>query len=197
MSTGRSDGSSAGDNSVERYVEGDASSPFPPNEPPERVGWIWKALNAMLLVGVVMMLFTVGAQVASRHLGVSLPWTEELTRLLFQSLMFLGMAAGFRTVAHPRVALLVTRGPAWMKTVSAHVYATAGIAFFLVLLITSWQLMVQQMNTGESSPALGVRMYVITIVLIISCGLAILAHVNTVYYSKDMRKRDENGDIVV
>ncbi|WP_106124120.1 TRAP transporter small permease [Nesterenkonia sandarakina] len=167
----------------------------PPGEPAERLGWTWKAVNAVLFLGVAVMLLSVGGQVFSRFLGVSITWTEELTRLVFQSMMFLGMAAGFRTAAHPRVALLVARGPAWVKSASAHVYALVGTAFFLVILVMAWELMIQQINSGESTPALGVDMYIVSIVLMVSCVLAILAHLQSVYYSKEMRRAIEDGDI--
>lgn len=166
-----------------------------PGETSERIGWIWKAVNALLFLGVTVMLLAVGAQVVSRFFGASITWTEELTRLVFQAMMFLGMAAGFRSAAHPRVALLVSRGPRWVRQASAHIYAAVGIAFFVVLLVISWQLMMRQVSTGESSPALGLGMYVVTIPLVLSAALAILAHIQTVYFSKEMRRVIEEGEI--
>lgn len=174
---------------------GDATYAAPPGGAPERLGWIWTVVNALLFLGVSVMLLTVGAQVVSRYLNVSLTWTEELTRLIFQAMMFLGMAAGFRTAAHPRVALLVSRGPAWLKKTSAHLYAVAGVAFFVVLLVMAWKLMMRQISTGESSPALGVDMYLVTIPLMVSAVLAILAHIQTVYFSTEMRRTIEEGEI--
>lgn len=172
-----------------------AAEADPPGEAQERIGWVWKLVYALLFIGVTVMLLSVGAQVVSRILGASLTWTEELTRLVFQDMMFLGMAAGFRTAAHPRVALLVSRGPQWLKTTSVHIYAASGIAFFAVLLVMSWQLMLRQIHTGESSPALGLSMYVVTIPLVVSAALAILAHIQTVYFSKETRKTIEEGEI--
>ncbi|WP_166429915.1 TRAP transporter small permease [Nesterenkonia sphaerica] len=180
---------------MERFAEGTAAHTVPQGESPERLGWIWKIVNALLFLGVTVMLLSVGAQVLTRYLGVSLTWTEELTRLVFQSMMFLGMAAGFRTVAHPRVALLVARGPTWVKKASAHVYAVVGAAFFIVLMGMAWRLVMQQINSGESTPSLGVNMYLISIVLLGSAALALLAHIQTVYFSKEMRRAIEEGEI--
>lgn len=173
----------------------DAPDVVLPGDPPERLGWIWRVVNALLFLGVTIMLLSVGAQVVSRLIGVSLTWTEELTRLVFQDMMFLGMAAGFRTAAHPRVALLVSRGPRWVRKASAHIYAATGIAFFAVLLVMSWQLMLRQIDTGESSPALDLNMYWVTGPVVLSAALAILAHVQTVYFSKEMRRMIEEGEI--
>lgn len=174
---------------------GSAAGALPPEGAQERLGWIWKLVYALLFLGVTVMLLSVGAQVVSRTLGASLAWTEELTRLVFQDMMFLGMAAGFRTAAHPRVAMLISRGPQWLKTVSAHVYALAGVAFFSVLLVMAWQLMIRQINTGESSPAMGLSMYLVTIPVVLSAALAILAHIQTVYFSKEMRRTIEEGEM--
>lgn len=169
---------------------------IPVEELDEPHGWIWSVVNALLFVGVTVMLLSVTVQIVSRLLGVSLPWTEELTRFVFTATTFLGLAAGFRVAAHPRVTFLVGKGPAWVRKASAHVYAAAGTAFFIILAYTAWTLTAQQIASGETSPALGAQMFLVTLPLVVSAVLAILAHIQTVYFSADMRRRIEQGDII-
>lgn len=163
------------------------------SDPP---GIIWRTVDALLFVGISAMLLAVAAQVVSRQLGASISWTEELTRFLFMGTTFLGMAAGFRAAAHPRVSFLLTWGPGWLNKLAPHLYAVCGIAFFSVLIVQTWQLMMQQIANGETSPALGVGMYFVTLPLVIAAALSILAHIKTVYFSRTMREKIQEGAII-
>jgi TRAP-type C4-dicarboxylate transport system permease small subunit len=157
---------------------------------------IWKIVDAFLFVGISTMLVSVAIQVVTRQMGASLPWTEELTRFLFMDTTFLGMAAGFRAAAHPRVSFLLAWGPAWLKKSSVHLYALCGTVFFSVLIYKTWELMLQQYASGESSPALGLKMFLVTLPLVISAALAVLAHIKTVYFSPYMRRKILEGEII-
>lgn len=159
-------------------------------------GLIWKAVDAFLFVGISAMLLSLAAQMISRQLGASLSWTEELTRFLFMDTTFLGMAAGFRAAVHPRVSFGVAWGPAWLKQLSVHVYAICGAVFFSVLIYKTSELMLQQYATGESSPALGLKMFLVTLPLVVSAALSIVAHITTVYFSPSMRKRILEGEMI-
>ncbi|GAB5078954.1 TRAP transporter small permease [Arthrobacter sp. AD-310] len=159
-------------------------------------GLIWKAVDALLFVGICAMLLSLAAQMVSRQMGASLSWTEELTRFLFMDTTFLGMAAGFRAAVHPRVNFAVAWGPAWLKKVSLHLYAICGTVFFSVLLYKTWELMLQQYAAGESSPALGLKMFLVTLPLVISAALAIIAHITTIYFSPNMRKKILEGEMI-
>jgi TRAP-type C4-dicarboxylate transport system permease small subunit len=161
-----------------------------------KLGPIWWTVDMLMLVGITVMLLSVGAQVVSRLVSASLPWTEELTRFLFMDMTFLGMAAGFRVAAHPRVTFLIAWGPSWLKKVSVHIYVVTGVVLFAVISVKSIELMLQQIGTGESSPALHLGMYLVTLPLVLSAVLSIVAHIQSVYFSADMRKTIEQGDMV-
>ena len=90
----------------------------------------------------------------------------------------------------------VAWGPAWLKQVSMHLYAICGTVFFSVLLYKTCELMLQQYAAGESSPALGLKMFLVTLPLVISAALAIVAHITTVYFSPNMRKRILKGEMI-
>lgn len=156
-------------------------------------GPLWRTVDALLLVGVAGMLVAVSLQVVSRLMEASFPWTEELTRYLFIWTTFLGLAAGFRTAEHARIGVVVAILPRQVKRFAVHVYALAGIAFFSVVAYKGSQLIRQQFRSGESSPVLGIGMYLVTSAVVVSAALAIIAHFQTVYRDRAVRSQLEEG----
>jgi TRAP-type C4-dicarboxylate transport system permease small subunit len=156
-------------------------------------GALWRAVDVLLLVGVAGMLLAVSLQVVSRLMEASFPWTEELTRYLFIWTTFLGLAAGFRTAEHARIGVVVAFLPRQMKRFAVHLYAWAGIAFFSVVAYKGSQLVRQQIRSGESSPVLGIGMYMVTSAVVVSAALAIIAHIQTVYRDRTVRSQLEDG----
>lgn len=173
--------------SAEHYVAGSALL--------ERHGPLWKLVDAVVLICVAGMVITVALQVISRSLGSSISWTEELTRLLFIYTAFLGMAAGFRYAQHARIAFVVGKLPRVGQQVAVHLYAVAGITFFVLVAITGWDLVMQQFDSEETSPVLGIGMYLFTLPVVLSAGLAILGLVQSVYLSPTLRHNLERGEM--
>ena len=103
---------------AEHQAAEDGITVVPAGEVPEPHGLIWKAVDALLFVGICAMLLSLAAQMVSRQMGASLPWTEELTRFLFMDTTFLGMAAGFRAAVHPRVNFARPTSQCWDADVS-------------------------------------------------------------------------------
>ena len=52
-------------------------------------------------------LIVVVVQIVSRLIGQPVSWSEEATRFLFVWMVFLGLAAGFRTVESARVVVFI------------------------------------------------------------------------------------------
>jgi len=142
---------------------------------------VWVVVDGVLLVCVGSITAAVTLQVVSRLLGHSLPWTEELARLLFIWTAFLGMAVGFRRVEHPRIMLLPNVAPAAIQVIFGQLYAAVGIAFFCTIGWFGWLLVRQQFVFGETSPVLGIGMYLASVPIVVASILAIIAHLVTVY----------------
>ncbi|MCV2488194.1 TRAP transporter small permease [Geodermatophilus sp. YIM 151500] len=173
--------------SAEHYVP--ASARLEPHGP------LWKVVDAVVLVGVLGMVLTVSLQVVSRSLGAAVPWTEELTRFLFIYTAFLGMAAGFRHADHARIAFVVAKLPRFAQRAAVHLYVAAGVTFFVVVGYQGWELVVQQYESEETSPALGIGMWIATLPIIVSAVLAVLGHLQSVYRSVEIRRRLERGEM--
>lgn len=156
-------------------------------------GPLWRTVDVLLFIGVAGMLIAVALQVVSRLMDSSIPWTEELTRFLFIWTTFLGLAAGFRTAEHARIGVVVAIFPRVVKRFTVHLYVLAGAAFFSVVAFKGSQLVRQQFRSGESSPVLGIGMYLVTAAVVVSAVLAMIAHFQTVYRDPSMRSQLEDG----
>ena len=159
-------------------------------------GPLWRVIEVLLGVGVFGMLVLLSVQVVGRLIGSSPSWTEEAARFLFMDGVFLGFAAGFRAAVHPRVSYLVTRGPGWLGTVSLHATVVCALVFFGILAWKSAELVAQQMRNNETSPALSMSMWIVTVPLAVASILAIVGVIQSVYFDKNLRQRMLKGEVI-
>jgi len=90
----------------------------------------WAAGSLLFLLVVVGFL-----QVVSRYTGlIFIPWTEEVGRLLFVWVVWLGTAAALIRGSHIRFDFLVNRLPSRLR-VRLEVAADVGVGLFLIVLI--------------------------------------------------------------
>jgi len=161
----------------------------------DRRGLLWRFVDFLLLLSVTGVLVTVSLQFASRLIGQALPWTEEVSRYLFIWMAFLGMAAGFRSAQHARVSAFINLMPPLLKRLLVHLYVLAGFVFFSVVAYEGFQLSLRQFHSGETSPALGVGMYLVSLAVALSAALAILAHFESVYRDPALREKIKEGGL--
>ncbi len=90
----------------------------------------WAAGLLLCLMVVVGFL-----QVFGRYTGLLfVPWTEELARLLFVWVVWLGAAAAMTRAGHIRFDFVIDRLPAWLQR-SCEVAVHAGTGVFLIVLV--------------------------------------------------------------
>jgi TRAP-type C4-dicarboxylate transport system permease small subunit len=171
-------------------------SDLPDVEELKRSGPLWRVVEALLAIALLGMLVVVSIQIVGRLTGSSPAWTEEAARFLFMDGVFLGLAAGFRAGVHPRVSYLVARGPDWLKQLSLHATVVCAVTFFGVLGWTSFQLIAQQMRTNESSPALALSMWIVTVPLALGAILALIGTIQSIYFDKHLRNRLLQGEVI-
>ncbi len=138
---------------------------------------IWRAVDAAILVAVLGMVALISLQVGSRLAGVSVPWTEELSRFLFIWTIWMGLAASFRTGAHPSLQLIPETAPRPLLLIMRAAQLLACITLFAVVGWHGWSLLNQQIRFGEQSPILRVGMWWATLPLVLGSSLAILGAV--------------------
>jgi TRAP-type C4-dicarboxylate transport system permease small subunit len=88
--------------------------------------------GAAILLALVVVL---SLQVASRQFAfIYVPWTEEVSRLLFGWLAFLGTALAFQRNAHIAISVLVDRAPPRLR-VAAAVFVRALVMTFAGIMV--------------------------------------------------------------
>ena len=95
---------------------------------------IEKFLEVVTMVGFIGMLLATGGQVLFRYaLQISVPWTEELARILFIQTMFFGIAIAIRENEHIIVDFLFKKMNSQLQAVGQFVYNTTIFIFLCFL----------------------------------------------------------------
>ena len=136
--------------------------------------WLWRTVDAAILVAVIGMVVLITLQVASRIIAASFPWTEELSRFLFIWTVWLGLAASFRTGSHPAITFLAAIAPRAIRRVLRAVPVVATLVLFAAVTWFGWGLMRQQIQFGEQSPILQIGMWWSTLPLLLGAGLSLV-----------------------
>ena len=136
-------------------------------------------------------------QVIGRSFGKSIPWSEEMTRNLFLWTVNFGMVVGFKNVDHARVTFIfdLFKKSKVKDTMQLTLYFLSALGFFSLLAIWNFQMTFRQFRIGESSPALGIPMFWVTMPMGICSVLALVATVETVFFDKNSRARILMSDI--
>lgn len=114
----------------------------------------------LMMIFLTAMTVIMGVQVFSRYvLGISLSWSEELTRYLFIWSGFLSVSYCTRKCVSIKieqfVAVFPKRGRAAFKVVNH----TAELILFCYLIPFAWKYFYSAVVSGQVSPALGLPMY--------------------------------------
>lgn len=137
----------------------------------------------MAVIGVLLVVLL---QVSSRLLGLPVSWTEEATRYLFVWMIFLGLAAGFRTVETARVTVLIAMMPSFIRRLSVPIYVLSSVLFFALTGWTGYHLVQQQWMMSETAATLAVPMWLIGTIMPLSSILAVLAIIESLRTRRDL-----------
>ncbi len=138
-------------------------------------------------------LIVVLVQVAGRLSGYPLPWTEEATRFLFIWMVFLGLAAGFRTVESARVVVFLVMGRRLFQHLAVPIYVGSSVFFFGLMGWTGYTLMRQQIMMHETAATLPIPMWLIGMVMPVSAIIAVLAIIESLRTRRDLIALPELG----
>jgi TRAP-type C4-dicarboxylate transport system permease small subunit len=115
------------------------------NERTKFVHVLDKSLVAIAMIGFIGMLLATGSQVLFRYvLRISVPWTEELARVLFVLSMFLGFAIAIRKKEHIVISLLFEKLGLRSQAI-VHIAFNAAILILLCFLARGTLFMIQTM----------------------------------------------------
>lgn len=147
--------------------------------------YIWKAVDGAIFCAVFGMVVLIATQVATRMIGHSAPWTEELSRFLFIWTTFLGMATGFRHGNHPSMELLLAYFPDAVVRLLRLLTPVCAVVFFGIVCWFGLILIQQQIRYGEISPSLQIGMWVTTLPLILGSALASIGAIMHGFFPDD------------
>ncbi len=138
-------------------------------------------------------LIVVLLQVMSRLAGRPVSWSEEATRYLFVWMVFLGLAAGFRTVESARVVVFIAAIPGVFRRLAVPIYVGSSVLFFILMGWTGLSLVNLQIMMNEETATLPIPMWVIGLIMPISAILAILAIFESLKTNRDLIALPEVG----
>ena len=113
-----------------------------------------QVVEGLLLVMMVLLCADVFLGVFSRYvMARTFTWYDEIARLLFAWIVFLGAAVGVRRSAHFRLHLLVDRFPPALRRATEVVGVLVLMGFGLLLIQQGWKLV--ELGQFQRTPVMG------------------------------------------
>lgn len=110
-----------------------------------------------VLTGALVLIVT-GNVIARYLFQVGVPWIEELSRLLFVWVVFLGACVALHSRGHLAITFVVDRLPPRVRT--GVVWSTNALSAVFLVAVTGggWQLVTSTLEYGNRTPALQVSL---------------------------------------
>lgn len=123
--------------------------------------WLDENLEEFILViFLIAMTLIMGIQVSCRYvLGMSLSWSEELTRYLFIWCGFLSVSYCSKKCLSIKIEQFVAIFPRRGKAIFKVVNHTFELIFFIYMIPFAYSYMMSSVHSGQLSPACGIPMY--------------------------------------
>ncbi|MDQ0429431.1 TRAP-type C4-dicarboxylate transport system permease small subunit [Planomicrobium stackebrandtii] len=153
--------------------------------------------EVILFAAFLIMTIIAFGNVVSRNLAnISLSFTEEITINLFVLLTFVGTAVGVRRYAHLGFTLIFDHMNPLFKKLLVLFSTLMGLVLFGILLWYGIQMVLFQMDIGQTTPALGWPQWVLSSALPIGAFLCVVRTIQVCveelsYLSTSGREGDE------
>ncbi|KPL96204.1 MULTISPECIES: TRAP transporter small permease [Vibrio] len=126
------------------------------------LNWLDKYFeNTIAVILLVIMTAAIFLQVVSRTFDYSIAWTEELARYCFIWLVYIGISFAVSRKSHIKIeaiAMLIDeKEKKYLSLFSDFVF----LAFSVVILFKSTQMVANLYYLGQTSPALGLPMWIV------------------------------------
>jgi TRAP-type transport system small permease protein len=113
-----------------------------------------QVVEGLLLVMMVLLCLDVFLGVFSRYvMARTFTWYDEIARLLFVWIVFLGAAVGVRRSAHFRLHLVLDRFPTGIRRVANVVGVLVLMGFGLLMIQQGWKLV--ELGQFQRTPVMG------------------------------------------
>ncbi|CAK3876075.1 C4-dicarboxylate transporter, DctQ subunit [Vibrio crassostreae] len=126
------------------------------------LNWLDKYFeNTIAVILLVIMTAAIFLQVVSRTFDYSIAWTEELARYCFIWLVYIGISFAVAKKSHIKIEaigmLIDEKEKKYLSLFSDFVF----LAFSVVILFKSTQMVANLYYLGQTSPALGLPMWIV------------------------------------
>ncbi|WP_339783426.1 TRAP transporter small permease [uncultured Marinobacter sp.] len=106
------------------------------------VDLFWKLLTGVVMSAFALMLIIMMIQVVSRYtLGIAVPWTDEASRYLFMTEIFLGSVLALRYHEHIRITVITDLLSPRLRHIAAGVADIVCMLVLLMLIFGAWSMM--------------------------------------------------------
>ena len=137
--------------------------------------WLEKLENFILIATFIVMLLASFAQVVNRNLiQASIGWFEELARYCMIYMALLATELGLRDDTQMAITAFVDKLSPWGRKGALIFTKIIIVVFSGVLFVTSFDFLQAQFSFGQTSPGLGVPMYIPYFALPLSFGIITL-----------------------
>ena len=102
----------------------------------------WQLLTGVVMTAFALMLIIMVVQVISRYvLGIAVSWTDEASRYLFLTEIFLGSVLALRYQEHIRITIVTDVLSPSLRNTVAGVADVICVLVLLMLLVGAWNMM--------------------------------------------------------
>jgi len=147
-------------------------------------------LEFLALVCMAVMTILIVAQVVLRYVfNDSLTWSEELARIVFIYMTFLGIGAAYGRRRHMFVDAIVILFPIKIQKVIRSLVVWVASIFFLIVMVVTIRMIFDLFRSELNTPALEIPMGLVY--LIIPLGLSALIAQMWINLLREKREREE------
>lgn len=149
---------------------------------------ILKFLDERLEISICMFLICfmtllIFVQVFMRYvMHSSLSWSEELARYTFIWLIYIGVSYGAKSMRHIKIEAALDLFPKKIQPYIVIVGDVFFLLFALFIFVAGIELSIKIMNLKQSSPALGIPMWVIYSAPAVGYGLTVIRQIQVIIY---------------
>lgn len=137
------------------------------------VAYFWRLLTLVVVTAFGLMLTVMAIQVISRYsLGIAVPWTDEVSRYLFLSEIFLGAVLALRYQEHIRITVVTDLLSPSLRRIAALLADLICIAVLIMMMGGSFNMM--ERTAGVFASTFDMSFSYLYLMQLIAAGLMIL-----------------------
>ena len=151
----------------------------------KKIAWLYNHLEEYVLVILLAITVFLGlAQVIMRYVfNDSLTWSEELSRVLFIWMSWLGISYGHKKNEHIKITMLVDRLKGTTRKVVLVIANIITIAILVIFSVEGVVVVKQVMAIGTFTPALHIPKWLVYSSVPVSCALMAIRVIKDVVVS--------------